>query len=130
MENKKIKVRIPKELAEAIKKKAAEKKAKEEKDKKDKKDKIEESEQLNEISPEVMDALQAIGGFGALVGVAFGAVKGLTMQAKKDIIAKFKEEGKEPPTGKDLDALANKAVRVAMDRATGAGSGADTPSAY
>lgn len=127
MENKKIKVRIPKELAEAIKKKAAEKKAKEEKDKKEK---IEESEQLNEISPEVMDALQAIGGFGALVGVAFGAAKGLMAQAKKEIIAKFKEEGKEPPTGKDLDALAAKAVRVAMDRSTGAGAGADTPDAY
>jgi len=57
MENKKIKVRIPKELAEAIKKKVADKKAKEEKDKKDK---LEESEQLKELSPEAMELFKRL----------------------------------------------------------------------
>jgi hypothetical protein len=124
MENKKIKVRIPKELAEAIKKKVADKKAKEEKDKKDK---LEESEQLNELSPEAMEALQAIGGFAGLAGVAFGIVKAGVAQAKKELVAKFKAAGKEVPDPKTLDALATKAFKGAMDRATGAGSGASTP---
>ena len=127
MENKKIKVRIPKELAEAIKKKVAEKKAKEEKDKKDKKEKIEESEQLNELSPEVMDALQGIGGFAALTGVAFGIVKAGVAQAKKELVAKFKAAGKEVPDPKTLDKLATQAFKVALDKSTGAGMGANTP---
>lgn len=127
MENKKIKVRVPKELAEAIKKKIADKKAKEEKDKKDKKKKIEESEQLSEVSPEVMDAIQGIGGFAALAGTAYGIVKAGVAQAKKELVAKFKAAGKEVPDPKTLDKLATQAFRGAMDRATGAGAGADTP---
>jgi hypothetical protein len=119
MENKKIKVRIPKELAEAIKKKVADKKAKEEKDKKKK---IEEA-----LDPTTMDALQAIGGFAGLAGVAFGIVKAGVSQAKRELVAKFKAAGKEVPDPKTLDKLATQAFKGAMDRATGAGSGASTP---
>jgi hypothetical protein len=119
MENKKIKVRIPKELAEAIKKKVADKKAKEEKDKKKK---IEEA-----LDPATMDALQAIGGFAGLAGVAFGIVKAGVASAKKELVAKFKAAGKEVPDPKTLDKLATQAFKGAMDKATGAGSGASTP---
>ena len=119
MENKKIKVRIPKELAEAIKKKVADKKAKEEKDKKKK---IEEA-----LDPATMEALQAIGGFAGLAGVAFGIVKAGVASAKKELVAKFKAAGKEVPDPKTLDKLATQAFKGAMDKATGAGSGASTP---
>ena len=119
MENKKIKVRIPKELAEAIKKKVADKKAKEEKDKKKK---IEEA-----LDPATMDALQAIGGFAGLAGVAFGIVKAGVASAKRELVAKFKAAGKEVPDPKTLDKLATQAFKGAMDKATGAGSGASTP---
>jgi hypothetical protein len=119
MENKKIKVRIPKELAEAIKKKVADKKAKEEKDKKKK---IEEA-----LDQTTVDALQAIGGFAGLAGVAFGIVKAGVASAKKELVARFKAAGKEVPDPKTLDKLATQAFKGAMDKATGAGSGASTP---
>ena len=88
---------------------------------------LEEAEQLNEVDPAVMDAIQAIGGFGALVGTAFGIVKAGTMAAKKELKAKFAAAGKELPDEKTLDALAKQAFKGAMDRSTGAGLGANTP---
>ena len=88
---------------------------------------LEESESLNEVDPAVMDAIQAIGGFGALVGTAFGIVKAGTMAAKKELKAKFAAAGKELPDEKTLDALAKQAFKGAMDRSTGAGLGANTP---
>ena len=125
MENKKIKVRIPKELAEAIKKKVADKKAKEEKDKKKK---IEEASIASMISdPATKDALEAIGGFAGLAGVAFGIVKAGVASAKRELVNKFKAAGKEVPDPKTLDKLATQAFKGAMDKATGAGSGASTP---
>ena len=88
----------------------------------DKKEKMDEA-----LSPEMMDAIQAIGGFGALAATAFGIVKAGVYQAKKEIIAKLKAKGEDIPDDKTLDNLATQSFRVAMDRATGAGQGIDTP---
>ena len=88
----------------------------------DKKEKIDEA-----LSPEMMDAIQAIGGFGSLVATAFGIVKAGTMAAKKEIVAKLKAKGEDIPDDKTLDKLATQAFKGAMDRATGAGMGASTP---
>jgi len=46
---------------------------------------------------------------------------------KKELIAKFKAAGKELPDEKTLNKLAGQAMRVAMDRSTGGGDGANTP---
>jgi hypothetical protein len=89
--------------------------------------KLSEVENLNEVDPAVMDAIQAIGGFGALVGTAFGIVKAGTMAAKKELKAKFAAAGKEIPDDKTLEKLATQAFKGAMDRSTGAGMGANTP---
>ena len=88
----------------------------------DKKEKIDEA-----LSPEMMDAIQAIGGFSSLVATAFGIVKAGTMAAKKEIVAKLKAKGEDIPDDKTLDKLATQAFKGAMDRATGAGMGARTP---
>ena len=88
----------------------------------DKKEKIDEA-----LSPEMMDAIQAIGGFSSLVATAFGIVKAGTMAAKKEIVAKLKAKGEDIPDDKTLDKLATQAFKGAMDRATGAGMGASTP---
>jgi len=88
----------------------------------DKKEKIDEA-----LSPEMMDAIQAIGGFGSLVATAFGIVKAGTMAAKKEIVAKLKAKGENVPDDKTLEKLATQAFKGAMDRATGAGMGASTP---
>ena len=93
----------------------------------DKKEKLDETETLNEIDPAVMDAIQGIGGFAALAGTAFGIVKAGVYQAKKELVQKFKAAGKEVPDEKTLEKLAQQSFRVAMDKATGAGYGADTP---
>jgi len=126
MENKKkltkseLKEMVRQELQAVL---AEKKKVKDE----DKKEKIDESEQLNEIDPAVMDAIQGIGGFAALAGTAFGIVKLGVAQAKKEIVAKFKAKGEEVPDPETLDKLATQAFRVALDKSTGAGMGADTP---
>ena len=88
----------------------------------DKKEKMDEA-----LSPEIMDAIQAIGGFGALAATAFGIVKAGTMAAKKEIVAKLKAKGEDIPDDKTLEKLATQAFKGAMDRATGAGMGARTP---
>jgi len=88
----------------------------------DKKEKMDEA-----LSPEMMDAIQAIGGFGALAATAFGIVKAGVYQAKKEIVAKLKAKGEDIPDDKTLDQLATQSFRVAMDKATGAGMGANTP---
>ena len=88
----------------------------------DKKEKIDEA-----LSPEMMDVIQAIGGFGALVATAFGIVKAGTMAAKKEIVAKLKSKGEDIPDDKTLEKLATQAFKGAMDRSTGAGLGANTP---
>ena len=88
----------------------------------DKKEKMDEA-----LSPEIMDAIQAIGGFGALAATAFGIVKAGTMAAKKEIVAKLKAKGEDVPDDKTLEKLATQAFKGAMDRATGAGMGARTP---
>jgi hypothetical protein len=88
----------------------------------DKKEKMDEA-----LSPEMMDAIQAIGGFGALAATAFGIVKAGVYQAKKELVAKFKAKGEPVPDDKTLDQLATQSFKVAMDRATGAGQGIDTP---
>jgi len=88
----------------------------------DKKEKMDEA-----IDPAVMDAIQGLGGFAALAGTAFGIVKAGVAQAKRELVAKFKEAGKEVPDSKTLDKLATQSFRVAMDKATGAGMGANTP---
>ena len=88
----------------------------------DKKEKMDEA-----IDPEVMSAIQGLGGFAALAGTAFGIVKLGVAQAKKELIAKFKAKGEEVPDPKTLDKLATQAFRVALDKSTGAGMGADTP---
>jgi hypothetical protein len=88
----------------------------------DKKEKMDEA-----LSPEMMDAIQAIGGFGALAATAFGIVKAGVYQAKKELVAKLKAKGEDIPDDKTLDKLATQSFRVAMDRATGAGQGIDTP---
>ena len=88
----------------------------------DKKEKMDEA-----LSPEMMDAIQAIGGFGALAATAFGIVKAGVYQAKKELVAKFKAKGEPVPDDETLDKLATQSFRVAMDRATGAGQGIDTP---
>jgi hypothetical protein len=87
-----------------------------------------EKEKMDEaLSPEIMDAIQAIGGFGALAATAFGIVKAGTMAAKKEIVAKLKAKGENIPDDKTLEKLATQAFKGAMDRATGAGMGARTP---
>jgi hypothetical protein len=88
----------------------------------DKKEKMDEA-----LSPEMMDAIQAIGGFGSLVATAFGIVKAGTMAAKKEIVAKLKAKGEDIPDDKTLEKLATQAFKGAMDRSTGAGLGANTP---
>lgn len=88
----------------------------------DKKEKMDEA-----LSPEIMDAIQAIGGFGALAATAFGIVKAGTLAAKKEIVAKLKAKGEDVPDDKTLEKLATQAFKGAMDRATGAGMGARTP---
>ncbi len=93
----------------------------------EKKEKIDESEQLNEIDPAIMDLIEPIGGFAALAGTAYGIVRAGIAQAKKELIAKFKAAGKEVPDPKTLEDLAAQSFRGAMDRATGAGMGANTP---
>ena len=93
----------------------------------EKKEKLDETEQLNEIDPAVMDAIQGIGGFAALAGTAFGIVKAGVHQAKKELVQKFKDAGKQVPDDKTLEKLAQQSFRVAMDKATGAGYGANTP---
>jgi hypothetical protein len=121
MENKKkltkseLKEMVRQELVAVL---AEKKKAKGE----DKKEKIDEA-----LSPEIMDAIQAIGGFGALAATAFGIVKAGTMAAKKEIVAKLKAKGEDIPDDKTLEKLATQAFKGAMDRATGAGMGASTP---
>lgn len=88
----------------------------------------EEKEKMNEaVDPAVMDAIQALGGFAALAGTAFGIVKLGVAQAKKELVAKFKAKGEEVPDAKTLDKLATQAFKVALDRSTGAGMGASTP---
>jgi hypothetical protein len=88
----------------------------------DKKEKMDEA-----IDPAVMDAIQGLGGFAALAGTAFGIVKLGVAQAKKEIVAKLKSKGEPVPDAKTLDKLATQAFKGAMDRATGAGMGANTP---
>ena len=110
-----LKERVRQELQSVI---AEKKKMKGE----DKKEKIDEA-----LSPEMMDAIQAIGGFSSLVATAFGIVKAGTMAAKKEIVAKLKAKGEDIPDDKTLDKLATQAFKGAMDRATGAGMGASTP---
>lgn len=97
---------------------AEKKKAKEE----EKKEKIDEV-----VDPAVMDAIQGLGGFAALAGTAFGIVKLGVAQAKKEIVAKLKSKGEDIPDDKTLDKLATQAFRVALDKSTGAGLGANTP---
>ena len=91
---------------------AEKKKAKAEKEEKEKMDEA--------LSPEVMSAIQGLGGFAALAGTAFGLVKLGVSQAKKEIIAKLKAKGEEIPDDKTLDQLATTAFRQALDSATGA----------
>lgn len=88
---------------------------------------LKETEQLNEIDPAVMDAIQGIGGFAALAGTAFGIARAGVSAAKKELVKKFQSAGKEIPDDKTLEKLAAQAFRGAMDKATGAGMGADTP---
>jgi len=88
----------------------------------DKKEKIDEV-----IDPEVMGAIQGLGGFAALAGTAFGIVKLGVAQAKKELVAKFKAKNQPVPDDKTLEKLATQAFKGALDRATGAGMGADTP---
>ena len=88
----------------------------------------EEKEKMNEaIDPAIMDAIEALGGFAALAGTAFGIVKLGIAQAKKELVAKFKAKGEDVPDPKTLDKLATQAFKVALDRSTGAGMGANTP---
>lgn len=91
---------------------AEKKKAKAEKEEKEKMDEA--------LSPEVMSAIQGLGGFAALAGTAFGLVKLGVSQAKKEIVAKLKAKGEEIPDAKTLDQLATTAFRQALDSATGA----------
>ena len=80
----------------------------------------EEKEKMNEaIDPAMMDAIQALGGFSALVGSAFGLVKLGVAQAKKEIVAKLKAKGEDIPDDKTLEKLATQAFKGAMDSATG-----------
>jgi len=88
----------------------------------DKKEKMDEA-----LSPEMMSAIEGLGGFAALAGTAFGIVKLGVAQAKKEIVAKLKAKGEEVPDDKTLEKLATTAFKGAMDRATGAGMGANTP---
>jgi len=75
---------------------------------------------MNEaIDPAMMDAIQALGGFSALVGSAFGLVKLGVAQAKKEIVAKLKAKGEDIPDDKTLEKLATQAFKGAMDSATG-----------
>ena len=88
----------------------------------------EEKEKMNEaIDPAIMDAIEALGGFAALAGTAFGIVKLGIAQAKKELVVKFKAKGEDVPDPKTLDKLATQAFKVALDRSTGAGMGANTP---
>ena len=114
MENKKkltkseLKEMVRQELQGVL---AEKKKAKAEKD---------EKEKMNEaIDPAMMDAIQALGGFSALVGSAFGLVKLGVAQAKKEIVAKLKAKGEDIPDDKTLEKLATQAFKGAMDSATG-----------
>jgi len=74
-----------------------------------------------------MGAIQGLGGFAALAGTAFGIVKLGVAQAKKELVAKFKAKNQPVPDDKTLEKLATQAFKGALDRATGAGMGADTP---
>ena len=91
---------------------AEKKKAKAEKEEKEKMDEA--------LSPEMMSAIEGLGGFAALAGTAFGLVKLGVNSAKKEIVAKLKSKGEEIPDAKTLDQLATTAFRQALDSATGA----------
>jgi cytochrome c-type biogenesis protein CcmH/NrfG len=90
---------------------AEKKKAKAEKEEKEKMDEA--------LDPSAMEAIQALGGFAALAGTAFGIVKLGVAQAKKEIVAKLKAKGEDIPDDKTLDKLATQAFKGAMDSATG-----------
>jgi hypothetical protein len=86
-------------------------------------------EEVEETTDEAFDPsiLAPIGAMAGMAGLAFGIVKAGTASMKKELIAKFKAAGKELPDEKTLNRLAGQAMRVAMDRSTGGGMGADTP---
>lgn len=71
------------------------------------------------LSPEIMDLIQGIGGFGALTASAIGLAKAGISQAKKEIVAKLKAKGETVPSDKELDQLATQAFKGALDKATG-----------
>jgi hypothetical protein len=87
------------------------------------------SKNLEENTDEAFDPsiLEPIGLMAGMAGLAFGIVKAGTASMKKELIAKFKAAGKELPDEKTLNKLAGQAMRVAMDRSTGGGDGANTP---
>jgi hypothetical protein len=71
------------------------------------------------LSPEIMDLIQGIGGFGALTASAIGLAKAGIAQAKKEIVAKLKAKGENVPGDKELEQLATQAFKGALDKATG-----------
>ena len=80
----------------------------------DKKEKMDEA-----LSPEMMSAIEGLGGFAALAGTAFGIVKLGVAQAKKEIVNKLKSKGEDIPDDETLDKLATQAFKGAMESATG-----------
>jgi hypothetical protein len=86
-------------------------------------------EEVEETTDEAFDPsiLAPIGAMAGMAGLALGIVKAGTASMKKELIAKFKAAGKELPDEKTLNKLAGQALRVAMDRSTGGGMGANTP---
>lgn len=87
------------------------------------------SKNLEENTDEAFDPsiLQPIGLMAGMAGMAYGIVKAGTASMKKELIAKYQAAGKELPDDKTLNKLAGQALRVVMDRSTGAGDGANTP---
>jgi hypothetical protein len=86
-------------------------------------------EEIEENTDEAFDPsiLQPIGLMAGMAGMAYGIVKAGTASMKKELIAKYQAAGKELPDDKTLNKLAGQALRVVMDRSTGAGDGANTP---